>query len=279
MDIKGITGDAVKYPLSDWKKLLILGIIILITGITGVATTLGATNIYLVSILAIFGFIIGFLVNGYMFRIVRSSLNGVAKLPEFKHWIDMGIDGLKVFITFIVYSIPVILIISIFTPVFFDSNTALVWGINPLELLIGSLNSVILPGIWSLTALLYDLSLSSPEGIFAIIMGLVYLIIITPIFLVAIANMAYYDGEFRSAFRFHEIFDEISSIGWIKLTKWYVTTGILFLILFIIITNIIAYIFSLAHLSIGGELLVSLIVAPYFYMFFARSMALYYMPD
>jgi len=46
-----------------------------------------------------------------MFRIVKSSLNGKVELPDFNDWLNMGVEGIKVFIAFIVYSLPVILIL------------------------------------------------------------------------------------------------------------------------------------------------------------------------
>ncbi len=45
MDIKEIIKDSVNYPLSDWKKIIILGIIIVSSGITNVAMSLGTTSI------------------------------------------------------------------------------------------------------------------------------------------------------------------------------------------------------------------------------------------
>ena len=282
MNMGEIIKDAVNYPLSDWKKIMILGIIIFITGITSIFMSFGATNIYLISLLTVVGFLVGFLVNGYMFRIIRYSLETKSEIPQFDNLIHMGIDGIKVFIVFVVYSIPVILIISVSTLVFFDSGSVLTLeslGLDPWNFLINSLNSVILQGIMSFIGILDYLSLVMPEGIFAVVIGMLYLIIITPLFLVAIANMAYYDGEFKSAFKFEEILNEIRSIGWLNLLKWYVTTGIFFLTILVIISTVVVYIFSLVHLGVLGEILISLIVTPYFYMYFARSVALYYMPD
>ncbi len=281
MNMVEIVKDAVNYPLSDWKKILMLGIIIVVTGITGTAMSLGVTNIYLISILAVIGFLIGFLVNGYMFRIVKSSLDSKSGLPTFDNLIQMCTDGIKVFVAFFVYLIPVILIISVFASAFFDSGSTLFenLGLDPLNFLINSLNSVVLPGIISLIGILDYLSLVMPEGIFAVVIGMLYLIIITPIFLVALANMAYYEGELKSAFRFSEIIAEIRSIGWSNLIKWYLTAGILFLIILMIIRIVISYIFSLAHLGVVGGILISLVVLPYFYTYFARSVALYYMPE
>ncbi len=281
MNISEIVKDSLRYPLSDWKKILILGIIIIINCISTAAVSLGVTNMDIKLILVGIGFIIGFFVSGYTLSIIKSSLDGKKELPEFNNWVDMGVDGVKVFLTFIVYSIPAIIIMLILIASSFESFTLFLesLGSNPLEFLFNPSLSVIWNGIPIIGGILSDiLSFAGPEGISALI-GILYMIIITPILLVAIANMAYYECELKSAFRFREIFDEITSIGWINLIKWYVVAGIIFLIIFIGINVAISYVFSLILPDIVGGVLISLIVAPYFYMYFARSVALFYMPD
>ena len=282
MNIREIVKDAVNYPLSDWKKILILGIIIVISGISTIVAPLGTSNMDVKLLLFGIGFIIGLFVSGYMFRIIKLSLNGKTELPEFKDLVDMGAEGVKVFLTFIVYSIPAILIILILTLSFSESYVLALGniGLNPLNLVLNPFLSVIWQGIMIVSSLLYlfFLFIEPDSGIYAFI-GILYMIIITPILLVAIANMAYYEGELRSAFRFQEILNEISSIGWFNLIKWYIVNGIIFLIIFMGINTVISYIFGLIHLDIVGGVLISLIVTPYFYMYFARSVALFYMPD
>ncbi len=76
------------------------------------------------------------------------------------------------------------------------------------DLLIGSLVSVIFPGILILFNWLSFLFL--PGELMLSLFGILYLLSVIPIFLVAIANMAYYEGEFKSAFRIREIIEEIS---------------------------------------------------------------------
>jgi hypothetical protein len=108
------------------------------------------------------------------------------------------------------------------------------------------------------------------------LIAILYIIIILPIEIIAIADMANNDSKLSSAFRFHEIFDKISSNGWINLIIWYIVTGIIFLILLAVgglITDIIGRITS----PIVGTLLISLTVLPYLFMFLSRSVALFYM--
>lgn len=89
--------------------------------------------------------------------------------------------------------------------------------------------------------------------------------------------MAYYEGELKSGFRIREIFEEISLIGWKNLIKWYITIGILYLILIIIASTIRTYI-SIINPILGG-LIMLLFILPYSYIFLARSIALFYIHE
>jgi hypothetical protein len=252
MNIKEIMKDAIRYPLSDWKKILILGIIIVFSSIP--YRSLNITNNELILLFVGIGFLTGFFVNGYLFRIIKSSLEGNVKLPEFKAWIDMLIDGVKVFLVFLIYLIlppMVILFLLLFFTGFdftmFQTNLSIFGslGINPLEFL----TSGILPGIENFVGISFNLF-----GELIAIFMLFYVIIILPLFLVAIAGMAYDEGELRSAFRFREILEDITDIGWVNLIKWYLITGIIFLILFLL-GNIIAYLLSFINLAVVSVLL------------------------
>jgi Protein of unknown function (DUF4013) len=115
MNISEIIKDSLRYPLTDWKKYLILGILILIV-------TTFINGPFIVPNLIIIGYIIGFFVIGYLFRIIKSSLNGNDVLPKFYNWGEMFSDGVKVLIVGIVYSIPAILIILIFNVLYSPSS-------------------------------------------------------------------------------------------------------------------------------------------------------------
>jgi hypothetical protein len=276
MDVTAIIKDSLRYPLSDWKKILILGIIIVISDVLSVFQSLGVAKKDLIPFLVVVGFLIGLLVNGYLFRIVRSSLEGHNALPKFNKWISMFYDGFKVFTTFIAYFIvpPVVILfflISLMETLMGIDFTVFppIWrtlGINPLYLV----TSEIFPAMEYFLVISYDM-FAELSLIF-----ILFVFTITPIFLMAIANMAY-EGEFSAAFRLHEILDEIGCIGWSNLVKWYLATGILFLIPFII-GNIIDYLFDFLN-SILVSILLLLTLIPYSYMYYARAVALFYRPD
>jgi len=217
MDISDIISDSIKYPSSDWVKVLILGIIII-------------ASVLIVPIL---------LVYGYMFRIIKSTLAGLDELPEFDEIGEMFVDGLKILVVAIVYAIPVYIIAAIVGLLMGSSMTATTTTLDPTmiwALLIGNIIFVIV----------------------SLIIGLVEII--------AIANMAYYNGELGAAFRFSEILNHIARIGWGK----YIVTYIV-----IAVVAIIGFLIGMLTLFILiGIILIPLVIAPYIAMFGARAIAL-----
>ncbi len=228
MDIGEIVSDSIKYPSSDWKKVLIMGFL------------------FLISILI---FVPIFLVMGYGFRALKASIAGADDLPEFDEWGDMFIDGLKVFVVqFVYFLIPALIIIigswAAIAAMFAEASTGTVTDPTAFIGIIGG------------TAII--------GGIVAIILGLIATI--------ALANMAYNDSELGAAFRFSEIMNIISQIGWVDYIIWYVVI--------IIISMIIGFISGiLSIIPILGFLIALLVIAPYAQLFFYRALALLYAYD
>ncbi|MBP2046515.1 DUF4013 domain-containing protein [Methanobacterium aggregans] len=126
MDIKFIVRDSLKYPLSDWKKILILGIILFISSYVITDNIITIRNIAEMGLLGIIGLMFGLLAYGYAFRIIKTSLLGIVELPAFDDWVNMFLVGLKVLVVGIVYLIPVILFI-IFSAVSSPSTYINLW--------------------------------------------------------------------------------------------------------------------------------------------------------
>jgi len=223
MDVGQISSNAIKYPFTDFSKILILGIFLILS----------------------FLIIPGFLYLGYLFRTLKASVAGLDELPEFGEWGEMFIDGLKVFVVLLVYSIvPLTLIIigiwASLIPIIATSNTVLAE----------------LPTI--------SFGLISSFSIIGSILG----IIISFFIPVIMANMAYY-GELKYAFKFNELFQKISEIGWVDYLIW-------FIVMLIIWTVTATVAFIMIFPLIIGVLLVPLVIYPYMMLFFARSTALIY---
>ena len=232
MDIGDVISDSLRYPTSDWSKLVILGVLFLIS----------------------FLIIPIFLVLGYMFRVIKASLAGVDELPAFDEWIEMLVEGLKLFLVYLIYSLPAIII-----------------GIISFISLWSSLTSMTNITQANGTGVTPDMFLAIFGGtaLIGLIIAGLYTLLIYPIMAVAIGNMAYYNGELSAAFRFNEIFTIISEIGWVDLIIWY--------IVIIMVGIAIGFIISvIAIIPILGWIFLILIVYPYFYLFYARAVAWLY---
>ncbi|MEN6592037.1 MAG: DUF4013 domain-containing protein [Methanobacterium sp.] len=223
MDAGEITSNALKYPLTDFKKVLILGILTILSSLI----------------------IPGFLVLGYVFKIIRSTMEDSSELPDFDEWTSMFVNGLKVFVVLFVYSlIPLILIL-------FGSWAAI-------------LPMLTVPGAGSL--LNPSISLELVSGM--VLIGLGLLVVISFLILVALANMVHHN-KLSAAFRLKEIISKIKEIGGVDYLIWYV--------IMLIIIGAVYYVSSfLIFPLIIGIIIMPLIIFPYLTIFFARSVALIY---
>jgi hypothetical protein len=180
-----------------------------------------------------------FLLLGYMFRIIKATLAGIDELPEFDEIGDMFVDGLKVFVVGFVYAIPVWILSAIIGLVTGGNSAATITSLSTGYALAFLLGNIVF-------------------FIIAVIIGLIELM--------AIANMAYNDGDLGTAFRFSEILDIIATIGWGK----YIITYIVIVILAAIGVVIGAF----TMIILIGFLLLPLIILPYIIMFEARGIGL-----
>ncbi|HOI40227.1 MAG TPA: DUF4013 domain-containing protein [Methanobacterium sp.] len=219
MEIGEIISDSIRFPSRDWTKILILGILFL------------TSFIIIIPI---------FLVMGYCFRILKSSIAGFSELPDFDMLGEMFVDGLNVFIVTLVYFlIPiVVIIIGGWTSIASVSIT----GMADPTIFIALLGGISLIGV-----------------VLAIVFGLMAII--------AIANMALYDSELGAAFRFGEILEQIAMIGWGKYLVWYIV---------MIVIGVIGGVVTsfLSQIPLIGMIIAILLIYPYLYIFYARSLAL-----
>jgi len=263
MYVGEIVEDALRYPLSDWKKVLIYGFIGLFTT-TAVFRLFfalnGLTNPGLILLLVILELLVSIYFTGYFLKIIKLSLSGAKKLPQFNAVDEKLSDGIKVFIVGIVYMIPIILTISIFA---ISSSEA--FGIIINQAINNGFN------LQNIIRILLNLGI----GI-RIFLAILYMIVVLPLFIVSLVHMADNNSELVLAFKLHEIFNKISSIGWINLILWYLSSGLIFLAILMFLGTFTLGIFSLLNnIEIGG-LLISVVIIPYLYMYFARSSALVY---
>lgn len=183
--------------------------------------------------------IVNFIGLGYLFRILKATFAGIDELPDFDEVGELFIDGLKILVVGIVYAIPVIIIGAIVSLIFgLGAQTTAVSSFDMFAIVAGSLIYIIV----------------------AIIIGLIESI--------AIANMALYEGDLGAAFKFSEIMERISLIGWGKYIVWYIIMVLLGAVAYAVAAGISIITFGI------GIILAVLIIYPYFSMFAVRSLAL-----
>ncbi len=232
MDIGDVVSDSLKYPSSDWGKVILLGVLFL-------------TSFLIVPLL---------LALGYMFRVVKASLAGLEELPAFDAIGEMLVEGIKVFLVYLIYSLPAV-IIGIFS---FISLWSSIWSLTYVTQMSGS---TMTPDML--------FSVLGGTAIVGLLIAGIYSLVIYPIIAVAIGNMAYYNGELGAAFRISEILSTISQIGWVDLIIWYIVV--------LMVGIAIGFVGSIIGIiPILGWIVLIFIVYPYFYLFYARAIAWLY---
>ena len=260
MNIKEILIDSIKYPFLDWKKILILGLIVVIyvpLDMSPFNLRNGFTDQFLVIAL-----LINFFITGYFFKIIQYSLKNTEELPKFRKWVNLFKNGFKVTCVSLIYSMPASLPLIIL-----NSSLLNFYSYKPDFIII----------IMDAIGRAY-LHLDSIWVLIWFFVYILYLLILFPISLMAIANMANNDGKLRYAFEFKVIFDKIKNIGWTKFYSWYLVTSVIDLLIFLVGVSI-GIILILIHVFPFEKLIDSLILTPYIYIFFSRSIALIYKSD
>jgi hypothetical protein len=241
MNVSDIFKNAFKFPASNWKRFLILGIIIL------TYTLLATSNVYLGSnpftlLMILPAYFLLFLVMGYTLKTIKISINEENELPAFNKWKKMFIDGLKVFLISILYFIiPTIFIMAgIFLAIDFSAITT------------GKL----------------QFNFFNPATIIVLSIGVLLYVFLMFFFEIGLANMAY-KGKLEAALSLSEIRSIIRKIGWKKYLA-------IFLILLIIsgISNIFGYVFN--QMPIYGLIIFAILISPYLTLISPRAVGLIY---
>ena len=111
MSFSEIFSDALRYPISEPSKFLIIGVIALIASLTSSITNY-STNIALLVVLGIVSVIASFFLIGYGVSVINSAFNGSSDVPELD-FVKNIVDGIKAFVINVIYFIIPILVFII----------------------------------------------------------------------------------------------------------------------------------------------------------------------
>jgi len=272
MKLLAIIKDSLRYPLSNVKFFMILGVLFLSNV---VCFTSFLRLEWLIFIFSVLGALISVLCVGYFFKVIETSLEDSLVLPSLNSWKVLLYNGVKVFIVMISYLLPAIIIGLYLTLSFMNELFTLTFGnLSYLSIISIFLRGLLWPGIFNVMGFLYNASTIAPLGIWALV-AILYILLIMPIIFIAIGNMINAYGDLQEAFNFHGITTQIFEIGFFKLFTWYIFTSIFYLALLIVdffIENLIPI--TPMH---PIYIIWPLIFVPYFYLCLVRSLALLYM--
>ncbi|MBE6500423.1 MAG: DUF4013 domain-containing protein [Methanobrevibacter thaueri] len=267
--ITDYVGEGLKYPLSDFKKLLSFGALFAIINIISVAisqisqnsinnikiesansfsdaisqitnqtmTQMSSTDIFMITALGIIIFIIFLIILGYQYDVIKFSINRKPDLPGFNDIIGLLVKGIKYFLVSLIYNIiPIILFIISLELVAYES---------------------------------YVLPLMGISGILFIIFNF--------LLVMALTNMIDSD-KIADAFAFKEIINKISNLGWAKYIGIIIFTCIIYMIVMVAVGMIFAGIIVLFTMTIKNGLVLAILIglisglfiSPYFSVFFQR---------
>ncbi len=234
--------DAFEYSAQDWTALVKLGVI---------------------NVLGMFIFLPLFLISGYNYRVikigVKGMINGEDELPEFDEWVNMFVDGIKVFIVEFAYAlIPIVLFFAVlFSAASIGGNAGGI--VMALGMIVAIVLFILLP-----------------------LMGII-----------GVANMAENDDKFSAAFDINGIIEIIKSIGWLNtIATWIgvqIIVGVISIVVFLLLYAILMFLgLSTAMVSsniaggvfgIGFILIIAILcflVTPYLSIFQSRVYGLLY---
>jgi Protein of unknown function (DUF4013) len=225
---------------SNWNRLILFSLI------TGFIDILVGFNHYFGSIIPSFytvllilpAYLLIFIMIGYSLKVIKISINNDNELPIFNKWFSMLVNGIKVYVLWVLYLIIPTIVAIIGLVLTFDLTNI---KINFIHL------SPIAIFVFLISALLYIVSLVFYE--------------------IALANMAYH-GNLRAGLNLKEIIGIIKKIGWGK----YLSVLIVVFTL-AIISLLISYItISIPIIS----LLLIFLVSPYLGLVRSRIIGLIY---
>ena len=267
MKLTEIYSNAIKWPFSNIKALLIFGIVLIIGSLsTFVPALIGQPTSYvpLQIIFAILSIIVAFITGGYVISLIRNSINLSDEIPCISLKTNL-IDGLKFLVVALVYIIIYAIILFV---VGFATG-----GLEALSIAQASITKT--AGAVDATAILNLIPTQDLLGLGAMVAIGLILAIIFGIFLNISQCRLAKNGKIGDAINLGNVFDDINSIGWGKYIGWYILLIIITLVIGIIVGIIISLLLTL-HVAFIGVIINALIIAPFLQMFSARALGLLY---
>lgn len=235
MSLTEIIKDSIKYPLNDYTKFLIVGIISLIAGLTNILANFQITDTAILAIAGIISLIFALILSGYSLDVIKKGIDKSDEIPELDI-IRNFVNGIKALVVSIIYLIIPTIILLVFA------------------FITGAIGASIDHFIASL-------------GIVAIISIILY--ILFGIFeIVALARLAKTES-IGDALSIGDVFEDVKSIGFLNIIAYIILAAII-----IIIVSVIGGIIAL--IPYIGIIIASILVGGFVILFTNKALGLLY---
>lgn len=263
-----LVSEGLKYPFNDPKRLVSFGVLFALLSLISLGITeksvdivrvfgntsgnsfilkisqLPATDTYVFALLGVLSFIIILLIMGYLYSVIKFSIEEKDELPGFDDVLRLLIDGAKYFIVALAYNIiPVI---------------------------------VFLVGM-------YTVGLYYNGDYLIVILTSILFIICNFLLIMALANMIATD-KLSDAFAFKDIIGKISDLGWVKYIGIIIFILIVYMIITVALGLVMTLLTAALAIAVNNAMIVSAIIAiieglfisPYLSVFFSRAIGSIY---
>lgn len=249
MKLKSIVKDSTRYAVSDWRNFLVLGVILFLTDhlieLDNFSTFDGTfSSLIIIGLIIIVLLFLSFLEIGYGFRIVEETVQGSTLPPSFHHPLNLFMHGVKESVILIVYFIlPVILFIL-----------GLAWLVEMTNLDFGPLNLSLTILIAAIFFLCFNITMQG-----------------------AILTMAHHEGSLRWGFNLPHVFRKIRRVG---IGNMLLVSLITIAVLIIVRSVLFDTLHGIPFLgSTVGDVIATVLVAPFLMIFTTRLLGLIDLPD
>lgn len=231
--------DAMRYSVSKWYNILILGLILFLTDHIidfNVPSMIGDMGDVLIVIIII---VLSFLEIGYGFRIVEETVQGSSKPPSFHHPLNLIGHGIKESVILLIYFILPLLLVII--------------GISEFETM-------------------FNLDFSPIILEYALLIAIILFVCFNILFQGAVLNMAHHEGSLRSGFNLIMVFRKIRQVG---LKNMFMISFITISVIYILKQAIFDTLHGLPYLGTTvGDVLSTVLIAPFLILFTTRLLGL-----
>lgn len=272
MNLSEIFKESFSFSIQNWKKLLIIGVLLFIPSFFGTLyQQYQNSNVILFFISAILAIIFGLIVEGYTLSVIGDTIKGSDLIPDITLKNNF-IGGLKVLVVEIVYAIILAIIFAIILAIT-GSLKLLPALVTTTPTATANMTAAANPAVNTVAAAL-------PTAGPLVFVGLVLIAIIAIIamffMVISTCRLAKTDS-IKDALSWSGIIGDIKAIGVGRLIGWYI---LLIIIVFVItfIVGIIAALIAIIPIvgAIISAIILALLLAPFLVLFSSRAMGLLY---